>query len=268
MDAGRDWLYFSALLLGASIAVLTFLRTRYQRGEPSGSHAERRENARFRSKRLVLSLFVLSAAIGAFALSFIFSGGSIIRERELLIVAVILVGVSGFSIRFPRFIGYPVFIATGSALFLFSWAYLAYPQVKEGLRLGRYRSLVDGGVLVWFDSASGNILPPNGPVEGLEGVPDGPVVFDLAYFSFDRKLPLVGSETRVALLRVLRSELVIAEGPSISLMDMVDSPGNPTIFQVPGVTIRREQLALPATYEVSNARTEIILTRDGPRLIQ
>jgi hypothetical protein len=213
-------------------------------------------------------MFILSGVIGAFSLSFILSGGSIIRERELLIVAAILVGVSGFSIRFPRFIGYPVFIATGSALFLFSWAYLVYPQAEEGTRLGRYRSLVDGGGLVWFDSASGGFLPPAGPVETLKTDPGGPVVFELAYFSFDRRFPLVGSVPRAALLRVMRSDTVVAEGPSISLMDLVASTGSPAIFLVPGVTVRREQLALPAEFDASNARTEIILSKDGPRLIQ
>jgi len=258
MDAGRDWLYFSALLLGASIAVLTFLRPR-----SSGS-----EIARFRSRKLVISLFLLSGAIGAFALSFIYSRASIIHERELLIVAAILVGVIGVSVRFPRFVGYPVFIATGSALVLFSWSYLVYPQAKEGVRLGRYRSLADGGALVWFDSVSGGILPATAPIEALKSAPEGPVVFDLVYFGFDRRIPLVGSSPRVALLSVMHSGTVVAKGPSISLRDMVDSAGNPSIFLVPGVTVRREQLALPAAFNASNARTEIILTKDGPRLLQ
>jgi hypothetical protein len=72
----------------------------------------------------------------------------------------------------------------------------------------------------------------------------------------------------VALLRVLASETEVAKAPSISLMDVVDSAGNPSIFLVPGVTVRREQLELPAGFGTSNARTEIILTKDGPRLFQ
>jgi len=268
MDAGRDWLYLSALLLGASIAVLTFLRPRYQRDEPPGSHAERRANGHFHSRQLVISLFILSAAIGAFAFSFVLSNGSIIRERELLVVAAILVGVSGISFRFPRFVGYPIFIAAGSALVLFAWAYLVYPQAKEGSRLGRYRSLVDGGSLVWFDSVSGGILPASGPVEGQKKAQGGAVLFELVYVDFDRRYPLVGSGTRTAFIRVLRSDTVVAEGPAISLMNVVDRTGNPAVFQVPGVTVRRELLELPAAYDSSNARTEIMLSKDGPQLIQ
>lgn len=244
--AVRDFLYAGSLSLGVSlggVAPLVFTRKRLTRM----SRARRRI---FGAVFFALSLFFLTS-------SFVASSGSVLLDGPLLIAALPFLLVSLFGVCFPRVVGFPLCVAVGAALILFSWTYLVFPEAREGGLLGRVRVGSAGSVRFW---------PASDPIPVFSEVGADPALltFTAIKIDFDRRLPVVGGSTRVALRKMGVGNDVLVFQSRRALFELLGDPEGRSFFIVPGVTVSTVSFSKSADEDMPSVRYDILWSEGVP----
>ena len=248
--AVRDLLYLSSMFLGFSLGIavpLLFLRQRYTRVSLA--------------RRRVVSALLFAISVGFATVSFVISGGSVIRDTTLLIAAVPCLCLALAGAAFPRIVGFPLFVAFSSAVVLFAWAFLVFPEARDGALLGRVRLNASGEARVWFDAD---------PAPDIEtSVPDSSDLrFTVLRIDFDRRLPLVGASTRVYLREVSAVSSSLGRRYRRSLVELLGTATDANYLVVPGVFSKTLTFAMPGPALADGARRDIVWAKEHPHFIE
>jgi len=245
-NEARDFLYLGSALLGAGIGVVMV-----------SSLFPRRTGFRGRSVRGVVATFLFAFSISCAYIAFAASNGALFFDGELLIAAAILLLIALIGVVFPRTIGFPLVVASFSALILFSWAYLVYPAAVQGALLGRARIASSGDSRFWFD---GDVVP--GILYAVED--PSQVGFRTAAIAFDRRYPLIGGTSRVVLREISVGGEPVGRRARRSLAEMLGDPDARAFFIVPGISYAANELSLPPHIVESGARGDIVWHEGRP----
>jgi hypothetical protein len=112
----RDLLYIAGLTTGIALGLfLTLIR--------------RDLDKKSRNRRITLALLFLSVTIAAFALSFIFSFGGIVKHKAVLALGGICVALCIPAVYFPRTVAYPLILLGGLAVSWLGFSCLRFPEL-------------------------------------------------------------------------------------------------------------------------------------------
>jgi len=243
----RDVLYLSFLFFGVSLGAafpLVFFRRQITRGG--------------RARRRVVGAFFFTFGVISGTTAFVFSAGTIFSDAQLLTVSLPFIVLAFAGVIFPRIVGFPLCVALGSALILFSWTFLVFPEAREGVLLGRARVGSSGEARFWFES------DPS-PVFSVVAADRSLLRFAAVRIDFDRRIPLVGATTRVALRGIASESNFLSFRSRRSLFELLGDPDGRSFFIVPGVSIQTVTFAMSDPNEAPGARFDILWANGRPR---
>lgn len=233
--------YFASIFLGWSIGLcLPLLVGRFGRDS--------------RSRRLLAGAGLASLGVAALSLACICSGGRVFLHSGALFVSAVLFVCACLAALFPRIIGFPLIVAGGAGLILFSWAFFAYPRASAGVLLGSFRSASDGSAYIRFGEG---LDAPMSVGRGL--------VSEITYdsFSFDDLIPAVGGEVRVSIISAEIGGSIVYRPLRRSLLELVGGYQNLGALMPPGIDFSSVASEIPEACMSSAARIDVLWTTGG-----
>ena len=174
----RDFIYLAALLLGAGIGCML-------------NRFKRSAGRRFRNISVTLGFCFFSGTCAALTAAIIYSNWLIFSETSLYYPLGILTVLIILAFRFPKAVGFPLFIATGFLIVWIGYTCLRFPAV-DGLARGRV--IRDGNGLVQIEltypagKEPGASLSIQSSADILE--------FKIRCFSLSGNFPIIGGIKR------------------------------------------------------------------------
>jgi len=118
----RDFFYLAALFLGAGFGCIL-------------NRFRRETTARFRNLTVTIGLCFFSGTAGSLTAAIIFSNWMIFKETSLYLPMGILGVIIIMAFRFPRAVGFPIFIISGVIAVLIGFITLSFPAVENSGRI-------------------------------------------------------------------------------------------------------------------------------------
>lgn len=240
----RDFLYGGSLLIGLSVGTVSQLIF-------PGRAAHRPHLA-------ALSSALSACAVLSFCASLIWGSFGVFQDLRIVSVALIFFLLAVLGGLLPRQVGFPFLVALGSAAVLFSWTYLVFPKASEGSLLGRIRIGSSGESRFWFES---NVAP-----DLVFSVSDPALLrFGVLLIDFDRRIPLIGGTSRVAVQELRLESRSLGARPRRSLFELSGDLDGRIFFSVPGIVGERRSFDSPGSASLLGGRRDILWS--GGRLL-
>jgi hypothetical protein len=220
--SARDFFYLSAILLGAAIG---FFFSFYKKGLRYGQ----KEN------RVTAGFWLLPAAILAAFAAFILSGGDVLQERGILIMATCMMAAGGLAVLLPETFLFPVIVVSGVCVVFGAHIFLRYPQIYSRIPVTRIELGAADTILIEpeypkFMLANKNLFAGNEARIRYKNYYDKSHPFTLEYtaviVTINRIVPLIGGQRRCILTglnlvdyRRLRLRLYFPSFPEDALMN-------------------------------------------------
>lgn len=210
----------------------------------------RRGGDRFvRARRRIAASLCAAAGVSALCLSAIFSSWSIFSDPAFLWTAAACFAAAAVGVVFPRIAGFPLLVALGSAIILFSWSYLVYPPADGAVALGRLRSASDGRVAVRFGAGASE---PSLETSGA------PLDVSILLVAFDRRYPIVGGRSRASMAGIRTATASSGRPLRRSLLELVGGAEGPVSLTLPGVRAVLFAHPVPSELVSSGARISVV----------
>lgn len=186
----RDFLYLAAMLLGAGVGCIL---NRFRRGS----------TPRFRNLTVTAGICFFSAALAALTASSIYSNWMIFTETTLYLPLGILALIPALVFRFPRTVGFPLFLVSSVFVVWMGYVYLRFPVI-DSTGWGKVIRTGDGSVQISLPSIpeqelnASFSLQPTGEDTALE--------FRALRISVSRIFPLVGGISRGVIMTIRKND--------------------------------------------------------------
>ena len=185
--SARDFFYLAALFLGAGAGCIA-------------NRFRRKASARFRNSTVTAGFCFFSGTVAALTIAAILSNWQILKETALYLPVGIMALIVFFAFRFPRAVGFPLFLVSGVLAVVIGYASISYPVIDStGLaQLSRDRS---GVILIRPDPLRKNKVtsPAAGSARSISFQAAGnDTVLEFRAFCFycSKVIPLMGGASR------------------------------------------------------------------------
>ena len=257
----RDFFYLSAILLGAAAG---FFLGFYKRGLRYGQ----KEN------RVTAGFWLLSAAVLAGIAAFILSGGEVLRERDILIMAACMMAAGCLAVLLPETFLFPVIVVSGVCIVFAAHIFLRYPNVYSRIPVTRIALGAADTILIEpeypkFTLTNNNLFTGDKARIRYKNYYDKVHPFTLEYtavmVTINRIVPLIGGQRRCILTglnlvddRRLRLRLYLPSFPEDALIR--------SLFLYDGLLISTQSFSNQIGLNNLELHTEYTIYFDGMNL--
>ena len=230
----RDFWYLASVLGGAGIGCI-LNRFKKNSTRHSGNWA------------LTIGFCFFSGAVTALTVAVIYSRGLILLEASLYPYLGLLTGALILAFRFPRTMGFPLFLLAGVLVVWMGYIYLRFPGVEDSGKDGIYRITREGNEYVHLlpvrPSTEKKALPLSVKLTGRTPV----LEFRGLFSSFSRSFPFVGGVVRGTIVEIKGNDGSLYEESGVVSTFLPDpyKLADPSFFSFWEVTGKLEMRRLP-----------------------